>query len=87
MANPQSTKGVEETTQSVEETVRDIRRKTRKKYSAEEKVRIVLEGLQGEEKMVRRTEPLSRRSAVGKASTRTCITNGPKNFWKQASGG
>ncbi len=29
-------------------TVRDIRRKTRKKYSAEEKIRIVLEGLRGE---------------------------------------
>jgi len=34
---------------SVEHTVRDIRRRTRKKYSAEEKIRIVLEGLRGEE--------------------------------------
>ncbi len=34
---------------SVENTVRDIRRRTRKKYSAEEKIRIVLEGLRGEE--------------------------------------
>ena len=33
----------------VEKTVRDIRRRTRKKYSAEEKIRIVLEGLRGEE--------------------------------------
>ncbi len=33
---------------SVEKTVRDIRRRTRKKYSAEEKIRIVLEGLRGE---------------------------------------
>lgn len=41
----------EETTSSVEATVRDVRRKTRKKYSAEEKVRIVLEGLRGEEKI------------------------------------
>ena len=41
----------EETTKSVEATVRDIRRKARKKYSAEEKVRIVLEGLRGEEKI------------------------------------
>ena len=32
----------------VDTTVREIRRKTRKKYSAEEKTRIVLEGLQGE---------------------------------------
>ena len=41
----------EETTAQVEATVREIRRKTRKKYSAEEKVRIVLEGLRGEEKI------------------------------------
>ncbi len=41
----------EETTTAVEATVREIRRKTRKKYSAEEKVRIVLEGLRGEEKI------------------------------------
>lgn len=32
-----------------EQVVRDIRRKTRKQYSAEEKIRIVLEGLRGEE--------------------------------------
>ena len=29
--------------------VREIRRKTRRKYSSEEKIRIVLEGLRGEE--------------------------------------
>jgi transposase len=33
---------------SVEETVRDIRRATRRNYSAEEKIRILLEGLRGE---------------------------------------
>ena len=32
-----------------EKAVRDIRRKTRRKFSAEEKIRIVLEGLRGEE--------------------------------------
>jgi len=32
----------------VETTVREIRQKTRKKYSAEEKIRIVLEGLRSE---------------------------------------
>lgn len=41
----------EETSAAVEATVREIRRKTRKKYSAEDKVRIVLEGLRGEEKV------------------------------------
>jgi transposase len=35
--------------QSTEKTVRDIRRATRRQYSAEEKTRIVLEGLRGEE--------------------------------------
>ncbi|HEV7447710.1 MAG TPA: IS3 family transposase [Steroidobacteraceae bacterium] len=34
--------------ESAEETVRDIRRATRRQYSAEEKIRIVLEGLRGE---------------------------------------
>jgi len=38
----------EENKTSVEATAREIRRRTRKKYSAEEKVRIVLEGLRGE---------------------------------------
>ena len=32
-----------------EKAVRDIRRKTRKRYSAEDKIRIVLSGLRGEE--------------------------------------
>ena len=34
--------------QSPESVVREIRRKTRRKYSTEEKIRIVLEGLKGE---------------------------------------
>jgi transposase len=34
---------------STEQVVREIRRETRRKYSAEEKIRIVLEGLRGEE--------------------------------------
>ena len=34
---------------AAERTVRDIRRKTRKQYSAEEKIRIVLSGLRGED--------------------------------------
>ncbi len=35
--------------EGVESKVREIRRRTRRKYSAEEKIRIVLEGLKGEE--------------------------------------
>ena len=34
---------------SAEKTVRDIRQATRRQYQAEEKIRIVLEGLRGEE--------------------------------------
>ncbi len=35
--------------QSTEAAVREIRRKTRRKFAPEEKVRIVLEGLRGEQ--------------------------------------
>ncbi len=35
--------------QPAEKVLRDIRRRTRKRHSAEEKIRIVLEGLRGEE--------------------------------------
>ena len=34
---------------SAEKVIRDIKRKTRRKHSSEEKIRIVLEGLRGEE--------------------------------------
>ncbi len=35
--------------QSTEAAVRDIRRRTRRKFSPEEKIRIVLEGLRGDQ--------------------------------------
>jgi transposase len=35
--------------ESAEKAIRDIRRKTRRRFSAEEKIRIVIEGLRGEE--------------------------------------
>ena len=34
---------------SAEKAIRDIRRKTRRRHSTEEKIRIVIEGLRGEE--------------------------------------
>ena len=40
------------TNQSPESVVRDIRRNTRRQYSSEEKIRIVLEGLKGEVSIV-----------------------------------
>ena len=36
---------------SAERVVKDIRRKTRRRFSAEEKIRIVLEGLRGEKRI------------------------------------
>ena len=34
---------------STEKKIREIRRKTRKRYNSEEKIRIVLEGIRGED--------------------------------------
>jgi transposase len=39
------------TTSRPEKVVEEIRRKTRRRFSAEEKIRIVLEGLRGEERV------------------------------------
>lgn len=38
---------------SIENTVKNIRRNSRRQYSGEEKIRIVLEGLRGEESRCR----------------------------------
>ena len=40
---------VKQAPQNAEETVRDIRRATRRQFSAEENIRIVLDGLRGED--------------------------------------
>ncbi len=60
---------------SPESIVREIKRKTRRKYSAEEKIRIVLEG-------VRRA---SRIFAEEKESILASTTNGAKPFLKPAN--
>ena len=49
---------------TVESTVKNIRRKTRKQYTAEEKIRIVLEGLRGEESIAE----LCRREGINQNS-------------------
>ena len=46
---------------SAEKTVRDIRRKTRRHRSSEEKIRVVLSGLRGEESIA----ALCRREGIG----------------------
>ena len=48
---------------SGERIVKDIKRKTRKRYSAEEKIRIVLDGLRGEESLMKRKIHLKAPSA------------------------
>ena len=46
---------------SSEHIIKDIKRKTRKQYGAEEKIRIVLDGLRGEESIAE----LCRREGIG----------------------
>src|SRR3989440_10363035 len=65
--------------ESAEKTVRDIRRATRRHHSAEEKIRIVLEGL------LARTALLS--CAARKGSIRTCTTVGRRSSWRRARNG
>jgi transposase len=56
------------TKDTAEKAVRDIRRKTRKQYSAEEKIRIVLEGLRGEESIA----ALCRREGIAESLYYSC---------------
>ena len=62
-----------------EQVVKDIRRVTRKHYSAEEKIRVVLDGLRGEDSIAE--------LAVARVSTRTSITAGRRNSWRRARSG
>ena len=55
--------------QTSEAAVREIRRRTRRKFSPEEKIRIVLEGLRGEEgvaELCRRQQQRGPRNIAGK---------------------
>ncbi len=55
-----------------EKVVKDIRRATRKQYSAEEKIRIVLDGLRGEDSIDTRGAPIpasTQRSSTERPST------------------
>jgi hypothetical protein len=65
--------------EEAEKAVRDIRRATRRQYSAEEKVRIVIAGLRGEDSIA---ELCPRR-----ASTRTSIIAGRRTSWRRARSG
>ncbi len=66
---------------SSEQIIRDIRRKTRKQYSAEEKIRIVLDGLRGEDSIAE----LCRREGIAQS----LYYKWSKDFhggWKEAPG-
>ena len=63
--------------QPAEDAIRDIRRATRRHFSAEEKIRIVLEGLRGEESIAE----LCRREGIASSmyygwSKGLCQSNG-----------
>ena len=58
---------------SAEKAVRDIRRATRRRFAAEEKIRIVLEGLRGEESIAE----LCRKEGI-------CTTAGQRSFLRPA---
>jgi hypothetical protein len=62
-----------------EKAVKDIRRATRKVHSAEEKIRIVLAGLRGEDSIAE--------LAAGRGSPKACTTAGRRNFSKLARNG
>ena len=64
---------------SPEKVVQEIRRKTRRRFSAEEKIRIVLEAC-GAKKA-------SPRCAARRAWRRICITAGARSFSKPARSG
>ena len=59
-----------------EQIVKEIRRATRRQFSTEEKIRIVLSGLRGEDSIAE----LCRREGI----SRTSIIVGQRNFWRPA---
>ena len=62
-----------------EQVLKDIRRQTRRQYSAEEKIRIVLEGLRGEENI----SELCRREGIAASMYYGCR----RSSWRPGSAG
>jgi transposase len=67
---------------SPEQVLKDIRRATRKHYSTEDKIRIVLDG-----RMVCVANIASPSCAAAKGLAKACTTVGRRSSWKPASGG
>jgi len=61
--------------------VKDIRRRTRRHFSAEDKIRIVLDGLRGEDSIA----VLCRKEGPKHFGPRTCITLDQKQSWPKAN--
>ncbi len=59
-----------------EQVIKEIRRATRRQFSAEEEIGIVLSGLRGEDSIAAQ--------AGAKGSCRTSIGAGRRSFWKPA---
>ena len=62
------TSRVEQQSEAAEQAVRPIRRAARRQYSAEEKVRIVIAGLRGEDSIAKQCR--KERSSLGRAEER-----------------
>ena len=61
-----------------EQVVRDIRRATRKQHSAEDKIRIVLEGLRGEESMAARCQREGIAETLFRTESKECLSVGKR---------
>jgi len=62
-----------------ERVVKEVRRATRRRFSAEEKIRIVLAGLRGEDSIAE--------LAAARGSSRTSITDGRRSSSRRAKSG
>ena len=62
-----------------EQAGKDIRRATRRHFSAEDKIRIVLDGLRGDDSIAE----LCRKEGIARA----CITSGRRSSWRPANAG
>ena len=68
---------------SAEKTVRDIRRATRRHYSAEDKIRIVLEGLRGEDSIAELCRREGINSNVYYRWSKEFLESSGYQFWKK----
>ncbi len=73
---------MEATKPSAEKVIKDLRRMTRKQYGAEEKIRIVLDGLRGEESIA----ALCRREGIAESLLLQLVEGIPRSGKKRLAG-